>query len=180
MGNLRSAVVIAALFTLLFASLAGAASANEVQFWIYGGAGSDGDGQVSLDFRNFDFSGSGIPATLQYSIGNNTNWLDAALPITLSGFQNQIYFRLFPSSGSAIIGGDLQFLGSDGNYFNGATIAWTGYQDVSIAVAGAGRISPMEIPNPTVPVPPAFLLFGSGLSGLFFARRKITHALAHS
>lgn len=165
-------MIMVTLFSLWFASLADAALVNQVQFWIYGGSGSSGNGQVILDFSNFDFSGSKVPATLQYSVGNTTSWQNAGSTITLSGEQNQIFLQLYPNTSPIIASGNLEFMGADGNYFNGATVAWTGYPDVTVAVMGADKLSPTEMPGSIVPVPPPVFLFGSSLPGLFFARRK--------
>jgi hypothetical protein len=164
--------VIAALFSLWFASLADAALEEQVQFWVYDVPGSPVDGKVTLDLSNFGLSG---PEKLQYSIDNNSGWSDvgSTLPtITLSGGQHQIYLRLSTNADTAVTSGDLKFMGQNGNYYNGAAITWTGNSGITFAVAGAAKLSPTEIPGTTVPVPPAAFLFGSGLSGLFFVRRK--------
>ncbi|MEA5112555.1 MAG: hypothetical protein VB050_00860 [Geobacteraceae bacterium] len=172
MKNYRVAL-ISALMVLLFASFAGAALVDPVQFWVYDEPGLPGDGQVTLSVSNYDFSGTGVPATLQYSIDNNTAWTNAVPAITLAGELHQLYFRLVPNAAPAITGGDLNFQGQDGNYFNGATINWAGYADITIGVAGnKDKLSAMKATGVTTPIPPAVFLFGSGLPGLFFLRRK--------
>ncbi|MEA5114897.1 MAG: VPLPA-CTERM sorting domain-containing protein [Geobacteraceae bacterium] len=165
--------LISALLVLSFASLADAALVDPVQFWVYDEPGLPGDGRITLSVSNFDFSGSTVSATLQYSMDNNTNWTSAAPVITLAGEQHQLYFRLIPDSAPAITSGDLNFQGQDGSYYNGATINWSDYADITIGVAGnKDKLSAMNTTGSPVPLPAPFLLLGSGFAGLGFLRRK--------
>jgi hypothetical protein len=174
MGKFRLAL-ITLLIALVFATLADAAMVDPVRLWVYDEPGSAGDGMASLTLSNFDFSGSSVPATVQYSIDNGTNWLNAVSVINLSGEQHQVFFRLSPDQGPVITTGDLIFQGQDGGYYNGATINWAGYTDMTIAIAGnKDKLSPMNTSVSTVPIPPSALLFGSGFIGMFFKRRKKT------
>lgn len=144
---------------------------DPVHFWLYDGPTSGGDGITTLALSNFDFSGAS--ARLQYSIDTTTNWLDAQPAVAIQGPQHLVFLRLLPNSGQPIISGDLNFMGQDGNYFNSATVLWSGYQDISIATAGSNdKLSPMEINASPAPIPAAAFLFGSGLAGLGLLRNK--------
>jgi hypothetical protein len=133
--------------------------------------------KITLAVSNFDFSGATVPATLQYRIDNHTSWRQAAPTITLAGEEHQLFFRLSPVQEPVITSGDLNFQGQDGNYYNSATINWTGYQDITIGVAGnKDKLSSMKITSSTIPVPPSVLLLGSGLAGMFFLRRRNNQA----
>ncbi len=172
MKNYRVALISASL-VLLFASFAGAALVDPVQFWVYDEPGLPGDGQVTLSLSNYDFSGANVPATLQYSIDNNTSWTNAAPVLTLAGEEHQLFFRLIPIAAPAITGGNLDFQGQDGNYYNGATINWAGYADITIGVTGdKDKLSAIRATGVTAPIPPSVLLLGSGWAGLCFLRRK--------
>jgi hypothetical protein len=172
MKRIRLAL-IAMLIAPVFAAWADAAMVDPVRLWVYDEPGSAGDGMASLTLSNFDFSGSSVPATLQYSIDNGTNWFNAGPVINLSGEQYQVFFRLSPDQGPVITTGDLIFQGQDGVYYNGAIINWAGYTDISIAFAGnKDKLSATKVTDSNVPIPPSALLFGSGLIGMFFKRRK--------
>jgi hypothetical protein len=77
--------LIAVLFAPIFATLVDASMVDPVQLWICDEPGSAGDSLATLTLSNFDLSSSSVPATLQYSIDNNMNWLNAVPVINISG-----------------------------------------------------------------------------------------------
>jgi hypothetical protein len=140
--------------------------AEEASFWMFDQPGLIGDGQITFDVFNLDFSGTYPSPVLEYKYDNSAWAPVGSSEITIPGVQHQVYFRLFFDNQQPITKAALYYRGNDGIYYNGLDMLWNGYGELSnVTMSNKDKIS-------QVPVPAAVWLFGAGMLGLLGLRRK--------
>jgi hypothetical protein len=166
-------IKVIAILTLLLLGISpqvkAAMAAEEASFWMFDQPGlTTGDGKITFDVFNLDYSGTFPFAVLQYK-SDNSDWTSISSPeVTITGAPHKLSFRLIPNNKEPITKAGLLFKGSDESYHNGILMLWENYSDLSIIVmSNKDKLA-------TAPIPSAVWLFGTGILGLLGLRRKLS------
>jgi hypothetical protein len=160
-------IQIIAIILFLILGITPHVKADSVSFLMYDQPGLQGDGQITFNVFNLDYSGAQTSAVLEYRI-DNLAWQEfSSAVITIPGVQHKLTFQLAPNNAPIITTANLLYQGQDGIYYNGANMLWENYGDISsVTMSNKDKISP-------VPIPAALWLLGTGLLGLLGLRRNI-------